>query len=53
MKPMPKPATLLNTLSLRVDDATYARIVAAAKRERRRLSDYIRLLIERAELVDR
>ena len=46
MKPTPKPATLLNTVSVRVDDDTYARIVATARSERRRLSDYVRLLIE-------
>lgn len=44
-----KPATLLTTLSVRLDDATFARLVAASQRERRTLSDYVRLLLERAE----
>ena len=44
-----KPATLLNTLSLRLDDATFARLVAAARTDRRQLSDFVRLLLERAE----
>lgn len=41
-----KPATLLTTLSVRLDDATFARLVAASKREHRSLSDYVRLLVE-------
>jgi hypothetical protein len=44
-----KPASLVNTLSVRLDDATFARLVAAARNQRRRLSDYVRLLIERIE----
>lgn len=44
-----KPATLLNTLSVRLDDATFARLVDASKRESRSLSDYVRLLVERWE----
>lgn len=40
-----KPATLLTTLSVRLDDATFARLVAASQRERRTLSDYVRLLV--------
>jgi hypothetical protein len=49
MKPIKRPAALLNTLSVRLDDATYAGLVAAANGQRRQLSDYVRLLIERAE----
>jgi hypothetical protein len=41
-----KPATLLNTLSVRLDDATFARLVAASQRQRRSLSDYVRLLVD-------
>jgi predicted DNA-binding protein len=44
-----KPATLLNTLSVRLDDATFTRLNAAAERERRVLSEYVRMLIERTE----
>ncbi len=43
-----KTATLLTTLSVRLDDATFARLVAAANRENRLLSDFVRLLIQRA-----
>ena len=41
-----KTATLLTTLSVRLDDATFARLVTASQRERRSLSDYVRLLVE-------
>jgi hypothetical protein len=41
-----KPATLLNTLSVRLDDASFAELVDASKREHRTLSDYVRLLVE-------
>ena len=44
-----KPATLLNTLSVRLDDATFAGLVASAKSQQRHLSNYVHLLIERAE----
>ena len=44
-----KTATLLNTLSVRLDDATFARLLAGAKCERRQLSEYVRLLIEGAD----
>jgi predicted DNA-binding protein len=44
-----KTATLLTTLSVRLDDATFARLVAASQRERRTLSDYVRLLVERCQ----
>ena len=44
-----KPATLLTTLSVRLDDATFARLVAGANSQHRKLSDFVRMLIERAE----
>jgi hypothetical protein len=50
MKHAKKPATLVNTLSVRLDDPTLGRLVAGAKSQRRLLSDYVRLLLlERAE----
>lgn len=48
-----RPATLLNTVSFRVDADTFARLVAAAEREDRLLSTYIRMLVERAASDDR
>ena len=53
-----KPATLFSTLSVRIDDATFARLVEAANRHKQklgtsnyRLSDFVRMLLERAELA--
>ena len=40
---------LVNTLSVRLDQPTYARLLAAARDQRRKLSDYVRLLLERTE----
>ncbi len=46
MKRIRKPATLLNTLSVRLDEATFAQLIAAAELERRVLSEYVRVVIE-------
>jgi hypothetical protein len=35
-------------MSVRLDDATFRRLAAAAEGERRLLSEYVRLLIERS-----
>jgi hypothetical protein len=45
-KPVP---FLIYTLSVRLDEMTYGRLLAAARDQRRRLSDYVRLLLERIE----
>jgi hypothetical protein len=45
-KPVP---FLVTTLSVRLDETTYGRLLAAARQQRRRLSDYVRLLLERIE----
>ena len=44
-----KPRVLVDTLSIRFPHDVAARLAAAAERERRTLSDYVRLLVERAE----
>jgi predicted DNA-binding protein len=46
MKNPKRIPTLVHTLSVRFEDDTYMRLVAASKRERRTLSDYVRLLVE-------
>jgi hypothetical protein len=45
-KPVP---ILVNTLSVRLDQTTYFRLLTAARYQRRRLSDYVRLLLERID----
>ena len=45
----PPGGTLLNTLGVRLDDATFARLVAAATSQRRTLSDHVRLWLEECE----
>ena len=45
----PKVPIFVTTLSVRLDQPTYARLLAAARGERRQLSDYVRLLLERIE----
>jgi hypothetical protein len=40
---------LVTTLSVRLDQPTYARLLTAARYQRRKLSDYVRLLFERTE----
>ena len=49
MKNPRKPPTLIATLSVRFEHAAFLRLLAASKRERRTVSDYVRLLVERAE----
>jgi hypothetical protein len=45
----PKVPFLVSTLSVRVEQPTYARLLAAARNQRRQLSDYVRLLLESIE----
>jgi hypothetical protein len=44
-----KAPILVTTLSFRLDQTTYARLLGAAREQRRQLSDYMRLLLERIE----
>jgi hypothetical protein len=45
----PKVPFLVSTLSVRLEQPTYARLLAAARNQRRQLSDYVRLLLESIE----
>jgi hypothetical protein len=49
MKNPKKVPFLVDTLSVRFPHEVFLRLVAASKRDRRTLSDYVRLLVERAE----
>ena len=49
MNALTKVPTLINMLSVRLDDVTFARVLAAARLEHRQLSCYVRLLLERCE----
>jgi hypothetical protein len=42
-----KSATLIHTLSVRIDQPTLDRLVAGSVGQRRRLSDFVRLVLER------
>jgi macrodomain Ter protein organizer (MatP/YcbG family) len=44
-----KTRVLVDTLSVRFPHSVFQRLAAAAERDRRTLSDYVRLLVERAE----
>jgi hypothetical protein len=46
MKNTKRVATLVDTLSVRFPPEMFMRLVAASTRERRTLSDYVRLLVE-------
>ena len=46
MKNPKKIPVLVDTLSVRFEHDVFMRLVAAAHRERRTLSDYVRLLVE-------
>jgi predicted transcriptional regulator len=45
-----KKATLLTTLSVRLDDETFTRLVTAAKKQRRPLSEFVRLLLAHCDV---
>ncbi len=53
MKNSKKEPILIDTLSCRFPRDVFVRLVAESKRERRSLSDYVRLLVERAERQQR
>ncbi len=42
-----RPPVLIDTLSVRFPHDVFMRLVAASQQERRTLSDYVRLLVER------
>jgi macrodomain Ter protein organizer (MatP/YcbG family) len=44
-----KPRVLVDTLSVRFPHSVFQRLAAAAQQDRRTISDYVRLLVERAE----
>jgi macrodomain Ter protein organizer (MatP/YcbG family) len=49
MKNAKKVPVLVHTLSCRLEHDMFTRLLAAANRDRRTLSDYVRLLVEEHE----